>query len=107
MSNQDRNIILDIVEEINQEIQGDIGEKIDGFCLEFISDGHNSIILFLGIEIWNEEDKFNGKWIGLQNTLEFRESFMNFIWEKIKQIKNIICKITQYRERKFNFKQNS
>jgi hypothetical protein len=103
MENQDRNIILDIVEKINQEIQEEVEEGIDDFGLEFISNGCHSIILFLGIEIWNG-DVINDKWIGYQDPREFQESFMDFIWAKIKYIKEILCKVTQYREREFHFK---
>ena len=105
MISKDRNIILDIVEKINQEIREDIGYDIDDFSLEFISDGCSGIILFLGIEVWNE-DELDENWIGYQDTREFQESFTNFIWEKIKYIERIVCKITQYRKRNFNFKPN-
>ena len=97
-----RNIILDLVEKINQEIREEIGNNADDFGLEFVSDGTCNIILFLGIEIWNGDEP--EKWIGYQDTREFQELYMNFIWEKIRYIKEILCKITQYRERKFNFK---
>ena len=93
MESQDRNIILDIIEKINQEIQEDIGDDANDFCLEFISDGCHSIILFLGIEVWNEKD-IDDKWIGYQDTQQFQQSFSNYLWEKIKMIKEVLCKIT-------------
>lgn len=93
MESQDRNIILDIIEKINQEIQEDIGDDANDFCLEFISDGCHSIILFLGIEVWNEKD-IDDKWIGYQDTQQFQQSFSNYLWAKIKMIKEVLCKIT-------------
>lgn len=107
MERQDTNIILDIVEKTNREIREDVEDDTDEFYLDFISNEvHNSIILFLGIEIWNEED-IDDKWIGYQDTQEYKQSFSNCLWAKIKTIKEILCKITQHREREFYFKPSS